>query len=113
MRYLTMLSELDEADQGSALGSHIGTTLLDLAALALGATRDGTQRAGMRGLRAARTQDIITRIASTFTDPALSPALIARSSVSPHATCSTCCRKPARRSRRACSNSACSAHVPC
>ena len=78
MRYLTMLSELDEADQGSALGSHIGTTLLDLAALALGATRDGTQRAGMRGLRAARAQDIIARIACSFTDPMLSPTLIAR-----------------------------------
>jgi AraC-like DNA-binding protein len=73
IRYLTLLTQLDEADDDERLNAHIGTTLLDLIALALGASKDAAHGAQMRGLRAARTQDVIARIAAGFADPACSP----------------------------------------
>jgi AraC-like DNA-binding protein len=77
IRYLTLLSQLDEADDDEALGTHIGTTLLDLIALALGASRGAAHCAQMRGLRAARTKDVIASIATGFADPAFSPDRVA------------------------------------
>ena len=73
IRYLTLLTQLDEADDDERLNAHIGTTLLDLIALALGASKDAAHCAQMRGLRAARTQDVIARIAAGFADPTFSP----------------------------------------
>jgi AraC-like DNA-binding protein len=72
VRYLTLLTQLDEADDDVHLRAHIGTTLLDLIVLALGASRDAAHTAQMRGVRAARTQEVIARIAAGFTDPAFS-----------------------------------------
>ena len=72
VRYLTLLTQLDEADDDERLRAHIGTTLLDLIALALGASRDAAHHAQMRGVRAARTQEVIARIAAGFADPAFS-----------------------------------------
>lgn len=76
VRYLTLLTQLDETDD-EQLRAHIGKTLLDLVVLALGASKDAADCAQMRGLRAARTQDVIARIASRFADPAFSPHVVA------------------------------------
>jgi AraC-like DNA-binding protein len=73
IRYLTLLTQLDETDDDARLQAHIGTTLLDLIALALGASKDAAYGAQMRGLRAARIQDAIARIAAGFADPTFSP----------------------------------------
>jgi AraC-like DNA-binding protein len=72
VRYLTLLTQLDEADDDAQLRAHIGTTLLDLIVLALGASRDAAHTAQMRGVRAARTQEIIASIAAGAADPAFS-----------------------------------------
>jgi AraC-like DNA-binding protein len=72
IRYLTFLTQLDETDDDERVNAHIGTTLVDLIALALGAFKDAAHLAQMRGLRAARTQDVIARIAAGFVDPTLS-----------------------------------------
>ena len=73
IRYLTLLTQIDEAENDDKVSAHIGTALLDLIALALGASKDAAHHAHMRGLRAARTQDVIARIAVGFADPAFSP----------------------------------------
>jgi AraC-like DNA-binding protein len=73
VRYLTLLTQLDEADDDEHLRAHIGTTLLDLIVLALGASKDAVHCAQMRGLRAARTQEVIACIAAGFADPTFSP----------------------------------------
>jgi AraC-like DNA-binding protein len=74
-RYLSLLAEPggpggpgDDAD----LIAHIETTLVDLMTLALGAGRDATEIARMRGLRAARLQDILSDIRAGFTNPGYS-----------------------------------------
>jgi AraC-like DNA-binding protein len=76
-RYLALLSQRDETDEDEGVCAHIGTTLLDLIALALGASKDVAHTAKMRGLRAARAQDVIAQIAAGFTDPTLSPTSVA------------------------------------
>jgi AraC-like DNA-binding protein len=50
----------------------------DLAALALGATRDAAAAAEGRGLRAARLREALATIESGFADPAFSPDDVAR-----------------------------------
>jgi AraC-like DNA-binding protein len=77
IRYLTLLTQLDADDSDDQVGAHIGATLLDLVALALGASKDASHQAQTRGLRAARTQDVIARIAAEFADPAFSPDRVA------------------------------------
>jgi len=77
IRYLTLLTQLDETSDDERLNAHIGTTLLDLIALALGASKDAAHCTQMRGLRAARTQDVIACIATGFTDPGFSPDSVA------------------------------------
>lgn len=77
VRYLNLLTQLDETDADERISAHIGATLLDLIALALGASRDITHDAQMRGLRAARAQDVIAHIAAGFADPAFSPDRLA------------------------------------
>ena len=77
-RYVTLLSEPGGPGDDPALTAHIETTLLDLVTLALGAGRDATEIARMRGQRAARLQDILSDIRAGFTNPAFSPNDIAR-----------------------------------
>jgi AraC-like DNA-binding protein len=77
-RYLGILLGPDGVGEDPALIAHIGTTLLDLTALALGASGDGAAIARMRGLRAARIQEIIAEIRSGFADPSFSPIRVAR-----------------------------------
>jgi AraC-like DNA-binding protein len=65
-RYLSLLVErADDPD----LTAHIETTLVDLVALALGAGRDAAEIARMRGLRAARLQDVLSNIRAGFANP--------------------------------------------
>jgi AraC-like DNA-binding protein len=74
-RYLSLLAESgDDPD----LIAHIETTLVDLVTLALGAGRDAAEIARMRGMRAARLQDIVADIRAGFTNPGFSPDEIAR-----------------------------------
>jgi AraC-like DNA-binding protein len=61
-----------------ALSRRIETTLLDLIALALGATRDVAELARMRGMRAARLQEVLSLIRAGFADPAFSTDKLAR-----------------------------------
>jgi AraC-like DNA-binding protein len=60
-----------------ALDAQIGTNLVDLMALALGAQGDAETLARSRGLRAARLQAVLDEIRARFTDPAFSPARVA------------------------------------
>jgi AraC-like DNA-binding protein len=72
-RYLDFVKEPDLVGDEPALTEHVETTILDLVALALGAGRDASRIAGMRGLRAARAQEIIAEIRARFADPTFSP----------------------------------------
>src|SRR5262245_54383099 len=76
-RYLAILREPDDSVGDPSLAAHIETTLLDLVALALGTSRDVAALAQMRGVRAARTLEVIAEIKAGFADPACAPARIA------------------------------------
>ncbi len=75
--YVDLLCRDEQIGDDPALGTHIDTVLLDLAALALGAARDSAEIARMRGLRAARLQAIIARIHAGFANPAFSTDQVA------------------------------------
>jgi AraC-like DNA-binding protein len=77
-RYIEISVDLLRDPHDVELDSHISTTLLDLTALALGARGDTAQLASMRGLRASRTQEIITEIDRNFADPDFSVGTIAQ-----------------------------------
>jgi AraC-like DNA-binding protein len=77
-RYLSLLAEPGGPGDDADLIAHIETTLVDLMILALGAGRDATEIARMRGLRAARLQDILSDIRAGFTNPGYSAHDIAR-----------------------------------
>ena len=76
-RYVEILPTREEAEDEPALLAHIGTTLTDLVALALGAGRDVAEFAKMRGLRAARQHEIIREIRARFADPDFSAQQLA------------------------------------
>lgn len=76
-RYVESIVDLGDIGRDQALDEHVGTTLLDLVALALGAGRDMAALARMRGLRAARLQDILAGIRAGYADPSFSPAVLA------------------------------------
>jgi AraC-like DNA-binding protein len=71
-RYIEMLLAADGFGQDDALRSHVEATLLDLIALVLEGRRDATDLAHLRGLRAARLQNIIVEIRKGFADPGFS-----------------------------------------
>lgn len=75
-RYVESIVGLDIAGD-RALEEHIGTTLLDLLALGLGAGRDTAAIARMRGVRAARLREVFSAIGAGFTDPAFTPGVLA------------------------------------
>lgn len=77
-RYLAILAATPEVADDSTLLAHVGQTLIDLIALALGAGRDAAATAGARGLRSARLQDIVAEIMRGFPDPAFNPSDVAR-----------------------------------
>lgn len=78
-RYIDLLLGPQSPAGVAALDDHIGTTLIDLAALSFGATQDAAKLAGLRGLRAARLRDAMSRIKANFAEPAFSPQRLARS----------------------------------
>jgi AraC-like DNA-binding protein len=83
-RYLDMLLGLNGLEDDAPLNSHIGTTLLDLVALGLGAERDATEIAASRGLRAARLHTILAEIKAGYRDPDFSVQTVsARLGLSP------------------------------
>jgi AraC-like DNA-binding protein len=75
--YVDLLCTDEQFGDDPALATHIDTVLLDLAVLALGAARDAADVARMRGMRAARLQEIIARIRARFADPAFSTDQVA------------------------------------
>ncbi len=77
LRYLTMLDGPEWIGDDPLLIDHVGTTLVDLIALALGAGRDAAEIARGRGVRAARLSEIVSEIRTGFADPAFSPRDIA------------------------------------
>jgi AraC-like DNA-binding protein len=77
-RYLDILLALDGTEDQPELVAHIARTVTDLVALALCAQRERAETARMRGLRAARLQQIIAEIGIGFADPAFSVQHLAR-----------------------------------
>jgi AraC-like DNA-binding protein len=75
--YIGLALGADGLGADPALDAHIGTTLVDLMALALGARGDAEALAQARGVRTARLQAVLDQIRGRFTNPALSPALVA------------------------------------
>ncbi|MBO0755308.1 MAG: hypothetical protein J2P54_05575 [Bradyrhizobiaceae bacterium] len=75
---LLFLSGPDDSGRDPALVEHVATTILYLVVLALGAKGDGAAIADMRGLRAARVQELLNHIRIGFVDPSLSPEQIGR-----------------------------------
>jgi AraC-like DNA-binding protein len=76
-RYLEIVPGWQETEDEPDLLAHIGTTLTDLVALALGAGRDAAEIARMRGLRAARRHEIVKEIRARFADPEFSAQKLA------------------------------------
>ena len=76
-QYLEITPSRQDAEDEPELFAHVGTTLTDLVALALGAGSDATESARSRGLRAARLHEIVKAIRMGFADPAFSPQYVA------------------------------------
>ncbi len=75
--YLDILPAPNETADAPELIVHICETLTDLVVLTLGAGRDATEIARMRGLRAARLREIVAEIRERFADAAFSPQSLA------------------------------------
>ncbi|TWI02107.1 AraC-like protein [Bradyrhizobium daqingense] len=76
-RYLAIVIDSD-IDADLVLQDNVGTHLIDLVALVLGARGDSADLATRRGLRAARLQDVIANIRARFADASFSPNELAR-----------------------------------
>lgn len=77
VRYVDLLLTSEGIADSPQLIAHVNTTLLDLTALALGATGEVAEVAQARGLRAARLQQILAAIRAGYADPAFSPQSVA------------------------------------
>ncbi|MEH2675397.1 AraC family transcriptional regulator [Bradyrhizobium elkanii] len=77
-RYIELVVDLPGEPHDPLLQNHVGTTLLDLTALALGARGDAAQNATMRGLRASRTQEVIAEINRSFASAGFSVEQVAK-----------------------------------
>ncbi|WP_133170079.1 helix-turn-helix transcriptional regulator [Kumtagia ephedrae] len=77
-RYLAILPQLAADKAESALTTHVESTLIDLVSLVLGANGDSAELARMRGLRAARLEEIFALIRKHYADPEFSTAHVAR-----------------------------------
>src|SRR5262249_42910760 len=75
--YVRILLGPDRIEDDPVLIDRVDTMILDLLALAFGAGRDATEVVSMRGMRAARTQEVLAHIRSGFADPAFSPREVA------------------------------------
>lgn len=77
-RYAEFLLASNSAGLDPALTRYLETTLVDLIALSLGAGRDAAEVARLRGLRAARLQEVLAVIKIDFADPGFSSDNLAR-----------------------------------
>lgn len=77
-RYIGILPHLTQGEPDHALLDHVATTLIDLVALVLGANGDSAELAKIRGLRAARIEEVFALIREHFADPDFSTAHAAR-----------------------------------
>jgi AraC-like DNA-binding protein len=77
LRYLDVLDDASILES-PALGHAVAAHLCDLCAVAVGASRDGTEYAQHRGVRAARLRALKDDIAAHLADPSLSPGEIAQ-----------------------------------
>jgi AraC-like DNA-binding protein len=76
-RYLDIVLEGQAIRDDPELREHVGLNLVDLAVLALGPGLQQEQIARLRGLRAARLQEILAEIKIGFARPGFSPLSIA------------------------------------
>lgn len=76
-RYLRLIMAPDGIAEDAALNEHVGATLVDLVALALGARRDAAELARLRGRRAALLRAIVAEIKTGFADAAFSVGSVA------------------------------------
>jgi AraC-like DNA-binding protein len=76
-RYIGLLLAEGGVDDDPLLLAHVEATLVDLVVLALGTDRDSAEMARMRGLRAARLQEILAAIKAGFANPAFSVRAVA------------------------------------
>jgi hypothetical protein len=95
------------------LRHHVVSHVYDLAALALGGTRDAVAIANGRGLRAARLHAIKTKSSTACTVATCRSPALRCAMVSARATCKCCSRATERRSRGFCSTGVWRARVAC
>jgi AraC-like DNA-binding protein len=76
-RYLGIVADPGGFDTDPLVFAHVDRTIVDLLALAIGAGRDATEIASMRGLRAARAQAVLAEIRAHFADRSFSPRRVA------------------------------------
>jgi len=77
-RYVQVILNPDGIEDDPLLTEHVATTLLDLAALCLGAGHEAAEIAEMRGMRAARLQLVLGEIREGYTDPGFSAEVVAK-----------------------------------
>jgi AraC-like DNA-binding protein len=77
-QYAEFLMRPDIDGNNPMIEEQVGTTLIDLLGLSLGASRDATELARMRGLRMVRLWEALTGIKSSFSDPSFSTESLAR-----------------------------------
>ena len=76
-RYLQFLTDSPDAN-ATSLAHYVSSTLIDLIALVVTASRETIEISGARGLRAARLHDAISIIKANFSDPEFSVQALAR-----------------------------------
>ncbi|MCW5689679.1 MAG: AraC family transcriptional regulator [Pseudolabrys sp.] len=77
-RYADFLESAGPPKAESSLVEHVGASVIDLIALALGASRDAATVGRQRGLRAARLRAVLAEIETGFANPGFSVAQVAR-----------------------------------
>lgn len=77
VRYCQMIAA-GPALLSEAMTRHATETVIDLVGLATSANGDDAERAGLRGLRAARLRAVLAAIRRGFTEPAISAERVAR-----------------------------------
>ena len=75
--YMNLLAGEIGADHSPPLAEHIGSTLLDLIALALAGNRDAAECARLRGRPAARLKSILAELRAGYADPQFTPHRVA------------------------------------
>jgi AraC-like DNA-binding protein len=76
-RYLGIVADPGGFDTDPLVFAHVERTIVDLLALVIGAGRDATEIASMRGLRAARAQAVLAEIRAHFAVRSFSPRRVA------------------------------------